>query len=128
MEIRFKKCKSGNIWKFVNESWSNSNGWGHKTTVFKNSYDFEPHKVRYYNRTWEMYTYQTCMSGAINEIYDFQLNQFIINYKEKNDITRFKKGQKEELVKQFNETELGQDLQELKDAISNREFSSVTVE
>ena len=127
MEIRYKKCKSGNIWKFVNESWSNSNGWGHKTTVFKNNFDYEPHKVRYYNRTWECYTYQTCMRGAVETIYEDAVNRFIENYKDKNDIVRFKPGQKDEVIKLFNDTTLGQDLQELKDAISKREFSSLDV-
>ena len=65
MEIKVKKTSNGNVWKFVNETWSNSNGWGHKTTVFRFDYDFEQHKVRYYNRTCERYKYQTCMSGAV---------------------------------------------------------------
>lgn len=127
MEIRYKKCKSGNIWRFVNEYWENSNGWGHKTTLFKNSYEFDPHKVRYINRTWERYTYQSCMSGAVETVYNKQLAYFIENYKETHDIIKFKRGQKEEVVKMFEQSELGQDLQELKDAISNREFSTIEV-
>lgn len=127
MEIRYKKCKSGNIWKFVNESWSNSNGWGHKTTVFKNSYDYEPHKVRYYNRTWEMYTYQTCMSGAIETIYEEELNRFIEDFKDIHNITRFKKDEKQRVIEFFKGTTMGRDLQELKDAISNKDFSNVEV-
>ena len=81
MEIKAKKTRSGNKWQLVNESWSNSNGWGHKTTVIRNGYDFEPHKVRYYNRTWEMYTYQTCMSGAVETIYENELSRFVENFK-----------------------------------------------
>lgn len=128
MEIRYKKCKSGNIWRFVNEYWENSNGWGHKTTVFKNCYQFEPHKVKYYNRTWESYTYQTCMHGAIETIYEQQLKDYIDWYKEKNNITRFKKGEKEKVIKEFETNDLiGQDMQELKDAISNKDFSSIEV-
>ena len=127
MEIRAKKCNSGNAWRFVNETWSNSNGWGHKTTVFKNAYEFEAHKVKYYNRTWEMYTYQSCMLNAVGTIYDDALYRFIENYKTKNDITRFKKGQKEQVIAEFNNSEIGKDLQELKDAINNREFSSIEV-
>lgn len=123
MEIRVKKCKSGNVWKFVNESWSNSRGWGHETTVIYNNYSYDKHHVKYLNRTWEMYQYQTCMSGAINVIYNDELNRFIDNYKYENDIDRFKKGQKEEVIKLFNESILGKDLQELRQAISNKEFS-----
>ena len=122
MEIRTKKCKSGNTWRLVNESWSNSNGWGHKTTVILNNYDYEPHRVRYYNRTWEMYTYQTCMSGAISEIYDRELNRYIENWKYKNNVDKFKKGQKEAVIQLFKSEPIAQDLQEIKEAISRREF------
>lgn len=127
MEIRYKKCKSGNIWRFVNETWNNSNGWGHKTTIFKNMYEYDSHKVRYYNRTWEMYQYQTCMSGAVETIYENELNNFINNYKEKNDIIRFKKGEKDKVIKEFESTEICCDLKELKDAISNKKFSNIEV-
>ena len=127
MEVRFKKCKSGNVWKFVNEYWENSNGWGHKTTVFKNSYDYEPHKVRYLNRTWEMYTYQSCMSGAVSTIYEDELNRYIENYKNSKGIARFKKGEKETVINLFKETTLAKDLEELREAISNRNFSTVEI-
>ena len=122
MEIKAKKTRSGNKWQLVNESWSNSNGWGHKTTVIRNGYDFEPHKVRYYNRTWEMYTYQTCMSGAVETIYENELSRFVENWKISNDVVRFKKGQKEAVVKLFESEEIAKDLKELKEAISNRDF------
>lgn len=33
MEIRKIKCKSGNEYNIVNESWATSNSWGHKSTL-----------------------------------------------------------------------------------------------
>ena len=36
MEIRRVNGKKGNKIELVNESWSTSNAWGHKTNVFKN--------------------------------------------------------------------------------------------
>ena len=125
MEVRIKKCKSGNIWKLVNESWSNSRAWGHKTTIFRWDYDYEPCKIKYLNRTWESYTYQTCMSKAISIIYDDELNRFIENYKFNNDIVRFKKGQKEEVIKLFENEIVAQDLNEIRIAIRNGEFDSI---
>ena len=125
MEIKVKKTSNGNVWKFVNETWSNSNGWGHKTTVFRFDYDFEPHKVRYYNRTWERYTYQTCMSGAVEEIYQEELKRFIDNYKYKNEIVRFKNGQLQEVQELFKNEIIAQDLLELKEAISDNSFDSI---
>lgn len=125
MEIRIKKCKSGNIWKLVNEGWSTSRAWGHRTVVIRNGYSYEDHKVRYYNRTWECYTYQTCMSGAIETIYQDELNRYIEDYKESNNIVRFKKGQKDEVIKKFDSETLGQDLLEIKEAIRDRNFDSI---
>lgn len=124
MEIRTLKTKSGNIWKLVNESWARTYAWGHKTNVIRNSYDYGVHKVRYYNRTWESYAYQTCMSGAVNELREKELQRFIDNYKYSNNIDRFKKGQKQEVEKLFEETEIAQDLKELKEAIRDRKFST----
>ena len=122
MEVKMKKCKSGNTYKFVNEYWETSRAWGHKTTIIRNMYDYEPHKVRYYNRTWESYTYQTCMSGARAEILHNEVEKFISNYKFEHNIDKFKKGERLKVIKMFKETELGKDLEELRLAISNNEF------
>lgn len=121
MEIRRKNI-NGNNWQLVNEYWETSYAWGHKTTILRNNYDYGSHKVRYYNRTWERYTYETCMNGAINEIKELELSNYIRRFKEKNGISRFKKGQKEKVIEEFNNTEIGKELQALKDAIELKEF------
>lgn len=121
MEIRKVKC-GNRIWQLVNESWSTSNAWGHRTHVIRNGYDFGEHKVRYYNRTWEMYTYQTCMFGAIETIKQNELNWYIEEYKRANDITRFKSGEKQKVIKEFEKTEIAKDLKKVYKAIKLREF------
>ena len=121
MEIRRKNI-NGNNWELVNEYWETSYSWGHKTTIIRNGYCYGGHKVRYYNRTWEMYTYQTCMSGAIEELKEEELQLYINRYKEKNNISRFKRGQKEKVIEEFNNTELGKELQELKNCVKERNF------
>ena len=50
MEIRTLKIGK-RVWQLVNESWSNSNGWGHKTNVIRNGFDFGETKTKYLNRT-----------------------------------------------------------------------------
>lgn len=122
MEIRRVKTKNA-IWSLVNEYWETSSGWGHKTHIIRNGYDYGEYKVRYYNRTWEMYTYQSCMYGALAKVKEEELNRFIDNYKYENNIERFKKGQKEEIIKMFNETELGKDLKKIYRAIELRKFN-----
>ena len=122
MEI--KKLKIGkDIWYFINENWETSRSWGHRTIVFKNDYEYLEHKCRYINRTWEMYRYQSCMYCAVEDIKDRELNRFIDNYKYENNIERFKKGQKEELIKQFEKTEIAKVLKKLNKAIELNEWS-----
>lgn len=121
MEIRRKNI-NGNNWELVNEYWETSYSWGHKTTIIRNGYDYGTNKVRYYNRTWECYTYQTCMNGALNKLKDTELQNYIDRYKEKNNITRFKKGQKDKIIEEFNNTDFGKELEILKNAIKERNF------
>lgn len=121
MEIRRKNI-NGNNWELVNEYWETYNSWGHKTTIIRNGYDFGTHKVRYYNRTWESYTYQTCMLGAIETIKEDELQRFINDYKYKNNITRFRKNEKQKVIEDFNNTELGIELQELKNSVKEKNF------
>ena len=121
MEIRTKVI-NGNKWQFVNESWSTSNSWGHRTNVLKNGYNYVEHKCRYINRTWERYAFQSCMFGAVAEIKEEELKRFIDNYKYINNIERFKKGQKDEVIKMFEETEIAKELEVLYNAIENKDF------
>lgn len=92
MEIRRVNGKKGNKIELVNESWSTSRSWGHKTNVIINDFDYGKYKVRYYNRTWENYTFQSCMRGAIAKVMRYNITRYLENYKYTNNITRFKKG------------------------------------
>lgn len=121
MEIR-EKTINENKYQLVNEYWETSNAWGHKTTIFQNGYEIEQYKCRYYNRTWESYEYQSCMESAVKEVLFKEKNRFIENYKYENNITRFKKGQKEEVIKLFDETEVAKELKELQKVIGDRSF------
>lgn len=98
MEIRKIKCKSGKEYSIVNEYWETRNSWGHKSTLIASWGEVQSHKVRYYNRTWECYTYQSCMFGLINEILSQNQEWYIAEYKAKHDIKRLVKGQKDEII------------------------------
>ena len=124
MEIRKVNGKKGNKIELVNESWSTSRSWGHKTNVIVNGYDYGEYKVRYYNRTWENYTFQSCMTGAIAKVMRYNITRYLENYKYTNNITRFKKGQREELIKEYKESnDLMIDLEQTLQAIRDREFN-----
>ena len=122
MEIRKIKCKSGNEYNIVNETWETSRAWGHKSTLIAPWGEVESRKVKYINRTWERYTYESCMSGLIETILEDNLKSYITQYKEKNDITRLTSLQKDIIKAEWQEKEYTQDLMEIKERIENRRF------
>lgn len=106
-----------NTYEFMNESWSNSRSWGHRSILFKNGYQIGENRVRYYNRTWEAYTFQSCMSGLVWDLDNTAKEKYIANYKAKNNIARFKKGQKEQVIKEYEETEQAKEYAQIKNAL-----------
>ena len=121
MEVREIKVRNTKF-RFVCEGWSNSRAWGHRVVLFENGREIDEAKIRYYNRTWESYTYETCMLCSIDDIEETEKNKFINDYKYQNNIDRFKKGQKDEVIKMFEETEKAKELKALKEVIRNRDF------
>ena len=122
MEIKRIVCKSGNEYNIVNETWETSRAWGHKSTLVATWGEVESRKVKYLNRTWERYTYESCMSGLINTILENNLKSYITQYKEKNDMTRLTSLQKDMIKAEWQEKEYTQELMEIKERIENRNF------
>ena len=122
MEIKKIKCKSGNEYNIVNEYWKTSNSWGHKSTLIASWGEVESRKVTYQNRTWERYTYESCMSGLIETILEDNLKSYITQYKEKNDITRLTSLQKDMIKAEWQQQEYIQELMEIKERINDRRF------
>lgn len=122
MEIKKIICKSGNEYNIVNEYWETSNSWGHKSTLIAPWGEVESKKVRYYNRTWESYTYQHCMRYLLGTILENNLKSYITQVKEIRGITRLLKGTREEIENDWNNKEYIQDLKEIKERIENRNF------
>ena len=124
MEIKKIKCKSGNEYNIVNEYWETSHAWGHKSTLIAPWGEVESRKVTYQNRTWERYTYESCMSGLIETILEDNLKSYITQYKEKNDISRRLADKKAKVIKEWQEKEYIQDLKEIQERIENRNFDN----
>ena len=122
MEIKKIICKSGREYNIVNEYWETSRAWGHKSTLIAPWGEVESRKVKYLNRTWERYTYESCMSGLIETILEDNLKSYITQYKEKNDITRLTSLQKDIIKAEWQEKEYTQELMEIKERINDRRF------
>ena len=87
MELR-KITINDSEYIFINESKSNKRGFYHKTTLFVNDVELTTQKVQYYNRTWEMYPFESVMRKAINTLIEELESDFIKHYKNKYNITR----------------------------------------
>lgn len=115
MEIK-KYNRGENTYEFVCEYWETSRAWGHKVTMFKNGIEYNTNKVRYYNRTWEMWTYQTAICGAIYKAIEQHEKRLIEQYKNNNGIIRLKAEIKQNLI---NADGIIKELKELKTSINN---------
>ena len=64
----YNKEINGVKFTLVCESWSTRNSWGHEVTLYRNDYEkIGRAKIRYYNRTWESYQYQSAIKSVIYE-------------------------------------------------------------
>ena len=62
----YNKEINGVKFTFVCESWNTRNSWGHEVTLYKNdTFKVGRAKIRYYNRTWECYQYQSAIKSVI---------------------------------------------------------------
>lgn len=108
--------RGNNKYTFVCETWETSRAWGHSVTMFKNDIQVSENRVTYYNRTWEMWTYQSAISGAIYNLIDTLSAKAIDEYKRNNNIKRLKTEVKENIINSNDELK---ELIELKSSIGN---------
>ena len=65
----YNKEINGVKFTFVCESWNIRNSWGHEVTLYRNNTFKVGHaKIRYYNRTWESYLYQSAIKNVIIDV------------------------------------------------------------
>ena len=62
------------------------------------------------------------MSSAVLGLQKEEIDKYIKRYKEKNGIDKFKNGEKKKVIREFKETELGKELDVLKETIRERRF------
>lgn len=65
----YNKEIDGVKFTLVCESWSTKNSWGHEVTLYKNdTVQVGRVRIRYYNRTWECYQYQSAIQNVIYNV------------------------------------------------------------
>lgn len=67
-----KKEINGKSFTILCDYWETRNSWGHKAELYEDFNKIKSYKVRYYNRTWERYTFQSvikaCIYSALEEL------------------------------------------------------------
>lgn len=95
-----KTTSNGTKFEFVCESWSNSRAWGHRVKLYTGT-NYAPiaeTKIRYYNRTWEAYQYQSCMRAAVDQARSEHEAVIIADYKEDHNIKRLTKERRAQVL------------------------------
>lgn len=65
----YNKEINGVKFSLVCESWRTRNSWGHRVTLYRNdTTKVGSIKIRYYNRTWEKYLYQSAIKSVIYNV------------------------------------------------------------
>ena len=63
----WRKQIEGREFTLVARSWSNSRAWGHECQLYLNGSEEESYRIRYYNRTWECYCYQSVIKSCLDK-------------------------------------------------------------
>lgn len=106
-------------YKIVAESWETSRSWGHNATLFKDNDELTHSRIRYLNRTWECYQYQSVILDAIYEAIKRRQSRLVYDYKLQANVVRMTKRRKELLYQ--DDIEL-QELEELYNHFKERNY------
>lgn len=101
----YETTVNGNKYTFVGETWERCNAWGHKCTLFVNNNEYETEKCRYYNRTWECYTYQSVCIGCIIKLINKLIESEKYCFKHDYGYKRMTKERKERFEKKLQKNE-----------------------
>lgn len=97
---------NGNEYEFINNYWETRSSWGHESWLLINGREEKYNKVRYINRTWENYRFQSCMLGILYELINEREEELKDQFKEQKGISRLTKKYENEFEEFKNNDEL----------------------
>ncbi len=125
--------KKHGAYEFACWYWETTYAWGHEVRLCKNGIEVGRARVRYYNRTWERYTFQSAMYSALDNYERKEIDRHLSNYKLTHDLKGwdydkheewekpFKRGQKAQALAEFDKTDTAKDIKALKEYIERGE-------
>ena len=93
-------------YSIIAQSYETSTGWGHIAILKHNEHPLDTlqtTRIRYYNRTWERYQYQSAILDVISSYIEAVKDNLYYWYKIENAKTRLTKQEKENLIKDNSE-------------------------
>jgi len=112
MEITYKN------YRVTAKSWEKSRSWGHKATLIKDGSILNTVSIRYHNRTWESYEFESVLLRVVEDYKQNELKEFI-KARTNSKLKELSKKKKDDLKLIFNKKQLAQDLKELRKQIKN---------
>lgn len=95
MEQLFKLNINGSDYVIMAEAWQRSGAWGHKAYLLQNGHEISRASIRYYNRTWESYRYQTAAKSAVSKALEEEARRLLEAFKARTGRQRLTKRSKE---------------------------------
>lgn len=88
---------------FFCEYYETRNSWGHRGHVMGIGLNDLDTKIRYYNRTWESYTYQTLLFNLLDKYatYLTSINYFKVLYLNDNELYDFKTMKRKDFMSKY---------------------------
>ena len=100
MSIILNKRINKRNYSIFAESWENYRAWGHRAILKINCSTWES-KIRYYNRTWESYQYESVIHSVIYDYIQYCKECIKEQYKTDNNIKRITEKHKKNVEKLF---------------------------
>lgn len=114
-----KITMNGHDYTFVCSSRSTRSGFAHDVELFIDDMRAEENSAHYLNRTWEFYTYQTAMLGAIDKAINKHAEAIERRFRNVNSITRMTAKKREELNAEIDSDAFIKEMRELAKEVRN---------
>ena len=82
MERIYKNVLNGQEIEVFGQYWETRNSWGHNGILMIDGVEVARDRVRYYNRTWESYRFQTAGRCAVGRYLDSLKQRALDRYRE----------------------------------------------
>lgn len=91
MERILTKEINGVNYEVFGQYWETRNAWGHIGILLMNGHEIARDRVRYYNRSWECYRFQTAGQCAVRKAMDETAAGLLDEYRERTGRVRLSK-------------------------------------